>query len=316
MRWIPSQGFPAYAAAIERIKGHIAVGDTYQVNYTLRLRAGFDGSPRALFERLAGRQQARYAALIDLGRYAICSASPELFFEAQPLPGGRLQVTAKPMKGTAARLPDPQADRAMAEWLQQDEKNRAENVMIVDMLRNDLGRIAELGSVRVPRLFEVEGYPTVWQMTSTVTAETRASLCEMMQALFPCASITGAPKVRTMQIIAALEDSTRRIYTGATGWIAPEAAALTPESTALAPEEAALTPENTALAPGLRMQFSVAIRTALVDRQAGVAEYGVGGGVVWDSTPLGEYVEALLKARVLGDPGLEALALHAQEGAA
>jgi para-aminobenzoate synthetase/4-amino-4-deoxychorismate lyase len=283
LRWQVSQHYSRYQAAIERIKTHIARGDTYQVNYTLRLRAAFAGQPFELFERLAGAQQARYAAYLDLGRYVVCSASPELFFEAQPLGGGRLQVSARPMKGTAARQARPEQDQAMAAWLQNDPKNRAENVMIVDMLRNDLGRIAEVGSVNVPRLFELERYPTVWQMTSTVTATTRASFGELMAALFPCASITGAPKVRTMQIIAALEEAPRRIYTGAIGW----------------------------LAPGGQAQFSVAIRTALVDRHAGQVEYGVGGGIVWDSTPQGEWAEALLKARLLGDAGLEQLAQQA-----
>ena len=212
--------------------------------------------------------------MIDLGRYAICSASPELFFDAQPLAGGRLQVTAKPMKGTAARLPDPPADRAMAEWLRQDEKNRAENVMIVDMLRNDLGRIAETGSVARAAPVRGGGLPDGLADDFNGHGGDPCRPVRNHAGALPLRQHHRGAQVRTMQIIAALEDSPRRIYTGATGWIAPE-------STALTPEEAALTPESTAIAPGLRMQFSVAIRTALVDRQARTAEYGV-GGVVWD----------------------------------
>ncbi|HXQ36158.1 MAG TPA: chorismate-binding protein, partial [Anaerolineales bacterium] len=154
------------------------------------------------------------------------------------------------------------------------EKNRAENVMIVDMVRNDLGRIARIGSVQVPELFKVERYPTLWQMTSTVTAKTNASLTEIFSALFPSASITGAPKVGTMRIISELETTPRRVYTGSIGYISP----------------------------GRKAKFNVAIRTALIDRQTQKAEYGVGGGIVWDSTSTDEFAEALLKARVLTEP--------------
>ncbi|HEY0438081.1 MAG TPA: chorismate-binding protein, partial [Phenylobacterium sp.] len=231
--WAPSVTRAEYADAIDSVQAHIARGDTYQVNYTFRLRRAFAGDPLALFAALAQAQQASYAAYVDLGRYAICSASPELFFARD----GR-RVTAKPMKGTAPRGRWSAEDRARAAWLRGSEKNRAENVMIVDMLRNDLGRVAQVGSVRVPRLFEVERYPTVWQMTSTVEAETAVSTTALLAALFPCASITGAPKTRTTQLIAELERDPRRIYTGCLGF----------------------------LAPGRRAQFNVAIRTVLVDR--------------------------------------------------
>ena len=175
------------------------------------------------------------------------------------------------MKGTTSRGRTTAEDQAQSEWLRHSAKNRAENVMIVDMIRNDLGRIANIGSVSVPQLFEVERYPTLWQMTSTVTAQTDASLTEVFAALFPSASITGAPKVSTMKIIADLESTPRKIYTGSIGYISPQGQA----------------------------KFNVAIRTALIDREHQRAEYGVGGGIIWDSTSTDEYSEAMLKAQVL-----------------
>ncbi len=267
--WTPNVSRAAYDTAIARIREHIARGDTYQVNYTLRLRAPFEGDAWALFQQLVRAQPNSYAAFLDTGRHVIASASPELFFAR-----AGVQLTMRPMKGTAPRGRTPREDRARAEWLQQSAKNRAENVMIVDMVRNDLGRVARVGSVRVTRLWETERYPTVWQMTSTVTAESDASLVEVLRATFPCASITGAPKPRTMQIIAALEPEPRGVYTGAIGF----------------------------LAPGRRAQFSVAIRTAVIDRANRRAEYGVGGGIVWDSEAGDEYLETQHKARVLTEP--------------
>ena len=264
--WTPSVDRQTYDAAITSVKEAIVRGDTYQVNYTMRLNAPFQEDAWALFLRLAHAQQAQYSAFVETGRFVLCSASPELFFR---LDGEKL--LAKPMKGTAGRGRWLAEDDAQAEWLQNSEKNRAENVMIVDMLRNDMGRVAQIGSVQVPRLFEVERYPTVWQMTSTVTAQTALPFSEIMAALFPCASITGAPKASTMQIIARLETTPRRVYTGCIGFYAPNRQA----------------------------QFNVAIRTVIVDRQNGQAEYGVGGGIVWDSTSAGEYDECLIKTRVL-----------------
>jgi para-aminobenzoate synthetase / 4-amino-4-deoxychorismate lyase len=264
--WQPTISRPAYGDAIATIKEHIAQGHTYQVNYTLRLRAPFLDDPWRLFCHLTTAQQTRYGAYLDLDRFAICSASPELFFR---LDGE--SVTTRPMKGTAARGLTLAQDEEQAEWLRQSEKNRAENVMIVDMMRNDLGRVARIGTVRVPTLFQVERYPTVWQMTSTVTAVTAAPLSEILRALFPSSSITGAPKVRTMQIIAGLETEPRGVYTGAIGVIAP----------------------------GRQAQFNVAIRTVVVDKERRQAEYGVGGGIVWDSLAAEEYEEWRIKARVL-----------------
>ncbi len=267
--WAESQGYEEYARSIETIKEQIAAGHTYQVNYTLRMHASFSGEPFSLFAELYQAQPVKYAAYLDLGRYAVCSASPELFFL---LEGAHL--TGKPMKGTAGRGVTLPEDRRQMDWLAHSEKNRAENVMIVDMLRNDLGRVAQTGSVQTTRLFEVERYPTVWQMTSTVEAESRAGLEEIFAALFPCASITGAPKVRTMQIIRELEPTPRRVYTGSIGMLTPQR----------------------------RAQFSVAIRTVLVDRLEGLAEYGVGGGIIWDSTSQDEYAECRLKSRLLTQP--------------
>ena len=265
LTWLPSVDRETYNAAIDQIQALIAEGRTYQVNYTMRLRTEFKFDAWNFFLHLAQTQN-NHAAYIDLGRYVICSASPELFFQ---LDGEN--ITCRPMKGTMQRGRTTLEDAKQAQALKESEKNRAENVMIVDMVRNDLGRIARIGSVSVPELFNVEKYPTLWQMTSTVTAKTNASLAEIFTALFPSASITGAPKVSTMRIISELETTPRQIYTGTIGYIAP-----THQAT-----------------------FNVAIRTALIDRDAQTAEYGVGGGIVWDSTSTDEYAEALLKARVL-----------------
>lgn len=266
--WHPDTGKEAYNTAIQNIKGHIAEGRTYQVNYTMRLSADFHDDPLHLFAHLAHSQN-KYAAFLDIGDWAICSASHELFFD---LDGE--DITGRPMKGTAVRGRINEEDKNISNWLRASIKNRAENVMIVDMIRNDIGRIAKISSVHVPELFTIEKYPTLFQMTSTVKAKIHASVTEIFSALFPCASITGAPKVSTMEIIADLETSSRKIYCGSIGFIAPNRKA----------------------------RFNVAIRTALVDKQESKAEYGVGGGIVWDSTPADEYDEALLKARVLTDP--------------
>jgi para-aminobenzoate synthetase/4-amino-4-deoxychorismate lyase len=265
--WRPGLDRGMYNAAVERVKKYIAEGLTYQVNYTMRLKTEFSGNAWEFFLNLA-QQQNNQAAYVDTGRYVICSASPELFFQ---LDGEA--ITCRPMKGTTRRGRTTAEDKKQADWLRNSVKNRAENVMILDMIRNDLGRIAETGSVHVPVLFHIERYPSLWQMTSTVAAKTSASLTEIFTALFPCASITGAPKVSTMKIIAKLESTPRRIYTGSIGYIAP----------------------------GRKAIFNVAIRTALIDRKQQKAEYGVGGGIVWDSNSPDEYAEALLKARVLAE---------------
>jgi len=264
--WQPALDQAEYETAVTQIKHHIAAGNTYQVNFTFPLCALFHGDPWGLFRELVQAQRASYAAYVDTGRHVVCSVSPELFFR---LESGLL--TSRPMKGTAVRGRTLAEDEAQAAWLRQSEKNRAENVMIVDMIRNDMGRVAAVGSVHVPELFAVERYPTVLQMTSTVQARTAASLGQIWRAMYPCASITGAPKVRTMQLIRELEAGPRGVYTGAIG----------------------------AVAPGGKAQFNVAIRTVVVDRERETAVYHVGSGIVWDSDPAAEYAECLLKAQVL-----------------
>jgi len=264
--WVPTDTQDAFEQSVASIRERIAAGDTYQTNYTMRLRATFAGDPEGLFAALCRAQRADHLAFIDLGDAAVCSASPELFIRRV----GR-RVETRPMKGTRPRHPDPVVDRDLAEQLLASEKDRAENTMIVDMARNDLGRIARIGTVETTALHTVESYPTVHQLTSTVVAETDASLRDLFAATFPGASITGAPKVATSRIIADLESAPRGIYTGAVGLIEP----------------------------GGDAEFNIAIRTAWVDRLAGQATYGVGGGIVWDSDPTDEWHEAHDKARVL-----------------
>ncbi|MDP6491075.1 MAG: aminodeoxychorismate synthase component I [Kiritimatiellia bacterium] len=268
-QWTPSLDDDTYHAAIARVRDYIAAGDTYQVNFSFRLNAPAPADAWSLFCRMAGGSPAGYAAYVDTGDWALCSASPELFFRLS----GR-DIVSRPMKGTRPRGRWPGEDAARAQELQQAAKDRAENVMIVDMVRNDLGRIADPGSVDVAKLFDVERYPTVLQMTSTVHGQTDAGLADIFRALFPAASITGAPKAHTMEIITELEESPRRIYTGTIGY----------------------------LAPGRDAQFNVAIRSALVDRTRESAEYGVGGGIVWDSCESAELAECYTKAAVLRTP--------------
>ena len=266
--WAPSVSREEYVRSVEAVRAAIARGDTYQVNYTLRLRAGFEGDDFAFYERLRAAQRTRFGAYVNAGRFRVLSASPELFFRRR----GR-RVETRPMKGTSPRGRFGGEDARLAARLAASVKNRAENLMIVDLLRNDLGRVAETGTVRVEELFKVERYPTVFQMTSTVACELRdgTTLTDVFAALFPCGSVTGAPKVSTSRIIAALEGEPRGVYCGAVGFVAPGGDAV----------------------------FNVAIRTVVVDAEAGGAVYGVGGGVTWDSTPGGEYEEALDKTKVL-----------------
>lgn len=266
IKWRPSVTRPEYERSLRAIRACIQAGDTYQVNFTYRLRSVTDVSPWRLFRQIAGDGSAPFAAFVDTGEWAVCSASPELFLRIN----GEY-IESRPMKGTAPRGLWAEDDQAKKAALARSEKERAENVMIVDMVRNDLARAAEPGSVQVASLFKTERYPAVWQLTSTVTARTSAPLDKILQAAFPPASITGAPKRRTMEIIADLETSPRRIYTGAVGFISP----------------------------GRQAQFNVAIRTVLIHRPTGSAEYGIGGGIVWDSTPAAEHRESLAKAKTL-----------------
>ena len=266
LTWRASLTRDAYQDAIAKIKKNIEKGDTYQVNFTYRLTSPFTTDPWAYFIELAKAQNALYGAFVNTEEWSICSASPELFFH---LNGNKL--SSRPMKGTASRGLTLRDDIKQAQWLHHSEKNRAENIMIVDMIRNDMGRIADTGSVQVDELFALEKYPTLWQMTSTVTAKTKAGLSEIFKALFPPASITGAPKTRTMQIITELETGPRQIYTGSIGVVSPDRKA----------------------------QFNVAIRTVLIDKIKQQAEYGVGGGIVWDSTETIEFEESQTKAKIL-----------------
>ena len=262
--WEAATAESAYLQRVGEIRELIAAGDTYQVNYTLRLRAPFRGDPAALYNRLARAQRSAFCAYLEVDGSAIISASPELFFRFRH---GELEM--RPMKGTRPRGRFPAEDAALAAELLASPKERAENLMIVDLLRNDAGRVAEPGSVRVERMFEAERYETVHQLTSTIRARPRsgARLTDIFRALFPCGSVTGAPKVRTMQIIAGAEGEPRGVYCGAIGFASPGEAV-----------------------------FSVAIRTAVVDRAAGRAELGVGSGITWDSDAAAEHRECLDKA--------------------
>jgi para-aminobenzoate synthetase / 4-amino-4-deoxychorismate lyase len=267
-KWNSSVSMDEYRESIMSIKQSIENGDTYQTNYTIRLNSQFHGDDIALFQKLKKAQASNYCAYINTGEHSILSASPELFFR---LEGD--QVTARPMKGTIERGKSFAEDEANASWLYQSEKNRAENVMIVDLLRNDLGILAKPGTVHVPKLFEIEQYPTVHQMTSTIAAKISENiqLVDIFKALFPCGSITGAPKISTIEIISNLEKSPREVYCGAIGYITPNQEAI----------------------------FNVPIRTVVVDQKTGKATYGVGGGITWDSTAEGEYHEVLAKASLL-----------------
>ena len=270
----PAFGEADYCTRVEQVRQWIAEGDCYQINLTFPLRFRVYGSPLALYARLRERQPVRYGAFVEAGGETLLSLSPELFFERQD---GR--VSTRPMKGTAPRGSTPEEDAARRANLLASEKERAENIMIVDLLRNDLGRLAAPGKVRVDALCEAEAYPTLWQMVSTVSAELPDTrLFELFRALFPCGSITGAPKIRAMQRINELEVADRGLYTGTVGW----------------------------LAPGGDCRFNVAIRTLELEPN-GRGRLGIGGGIVIDSEPASEYAECLLKARFLTacDPGFE-----------
>jgi para-aminobenzoate synthetase/4-amino-4-deoxychorismate lyase len=258
-----------YTSAFDRVEDYIAAGDVYQINLTLKYRFAFEGDPVALYAALRRKQRVAYGGLIHTGDHDILSLSPELFFRRE----GK-HMSTRPMKGTAPRGRTPREDARVKTWLAMDEKQRAENLMIVDLLRNDLGRVAKIGSVEVTDLFTVETYRSVHQMTSGISAELRSDmgLKDMLRALFPCGSVTGAPKVRAMEIIRELEADPRGVYTGAIGHIAPSGDA----------------------------QFNVAIRTVVLDAQG--SEMGIGSGIVADSKADAEFEECLLKAQFLIRP--------------
>nr|WP_281502694.1 aminodeoxychorismate synthase component I [Aliiroseovarius sp. F47248L] len=255
-----------YGAAFQQVHDYICAGDIYQANLTFPIRGRASGSHHAIYAALMHTQPVRFGALIEAeGMPEILSRSPELFFRTNATG----QIETRPMKGTQPRSADPVEDAHRVDFLRNDEKNQAENLMIVDLLRNDISRICEAGSVCVPELFTVESYETVHQMVSLVRGQMRAGtgLGDIFRALYPCGSITGAPKLRAMEIIAALEDCPREVYCGSIGWAAPDG----------------------------RSEFNVAIRTLMVDD--GAVTLNVGGGVVYDSTVYSEYEEALWKAR-------------------
>ena len=270
--WRPTTTRERYDGAIERIREHIAGGETYQINHTIRLRSSIGGDERGFYRDLCFAQRGGYAAYLNLGRYRVLSASPELFFQIE---GGR--ITTRPMKGTAPRGRWPDEDAEVAERLRSSAKERAENAMIVDLLRNDLGRLGRPGTVAWEDVFEAERFETVWQLTTSIGAELSSgtSLADVFRALFPSGSVTGAPKVRSMGIIAELEDSPRGVYCGAVGILAPSS------------EEPA------------SARFNVAIRTVVLDTDSHLAEYGVGGGITWDSRSASEYDEIVANTRVL-----------------
>jgi para-aminobenzoate synthetase/4-amino-4-deoxychorismate lyase len=266
--WQPGITLGKYLDSISRIKEHIRRGDTYQVNYTYRWHTPFRGDLLPFFLQLWHAHEPSYGALLSTKEWIVASVSPELFLDLR----GNILLSC-PMKGTAPRGRTLEEDRSFREALFSSEKNRAENIMIVDMVRSDMGRISNPGAVTVEQMFRTEKYPAMWQMTTTVRATTQASPVEILKAMFPPASITGAPKPRTMEIIRELESSPRRVYTGAIGF----------------------------LAPGRRAQFNVAIRTVLMNRETGQAEYGVGSGIVWDSQGEAEWEECKTKARILAE---------------
>ncbi|MDL1958894.1 MAG: aminodeoxychorismate synthase component I [Deltaproteobacteria bacterium] len=257
-----------YIKAIECIKDYIARGHTYQVNYTLKGRFNYSGLPSDLYLSLRARQSVSYGAVIRNREKWVVSLSPELFFRLE-----KQKIWSKPMKGTLKRGRTIDEDCELARFLANDPKNRAENIMIVDLLRNDIGRLSRPGTVRVPEIFTVERYETLFQMISRVEGEIRpgTSWHKIFRALFPCGSVTGAPKIRTMEIISEIESSPRGVYTGAIGFISPQRKAV----------------------------LNVAIRTVVLDGESG--EIGIGSGITIDSDPEREYDECRLKAKFLTD---------------
>ena len=253
-----------YKKNFDYIKNQIELGYTYQINYTLRSHSESIQNPYEFF--LEKAKNSPFAAYIETDENIIISASPELFFSLE-----NKRLFCKPMKGTSRRGKTSEEDLILMDALRASKKNKAENIMITDMLRNDMGRISEPGSVKVSSKYDIEKYSTVWQMTSSVESETTASITEIFQALYPCASVTGAPKIASMDIISRIEELPRGIYTGAIGYIAPNREA----------------------------EFSVPIRTVVSDKNKNCAVYGTGGGIVWDSVWESEWDECLTKSKVL-----------------
>ena len=265
-RWQEETSAENYEEAIAQVHHHLRQGDTYQVNYTVQLKQDLSANPFAIYNRMVVEQEAGYNAYVEHDEMAVISMSPELFFEQNDR-----ELTTRPMKGTTQRGVTEDEDLQEAAWLKQDPKNRSENMMIVDLLRNDMNRISEVGSEHVERLCQVEQYSTVWQMTSTIKSQLRedGDLVAIFRSLFPCGSITGAPKIATMEIIKDLEPQPRGVYCGTIGLLLPNG----------------------------RRIFNVAIRTIQLCQEKAI--YGVGGGITWDSTWKSEYREVHQKAAVL-----------------
>ncbi len=259
---------PEYEAAVSRIRDYIAAGDVYQVNLSQRFHAPFAGSPLELYRRLRARNPAPFGAYLEFGDGCVASISPERFVRVD---AATRTAEARPIKGTRPRGTAPASDRALGRELQNSDKDRAENIMIVDLLRNDLGKVCRPGSVRVPSLFALESHPTVHHLVSTVTGELAdgADAFDLLLAAFPGGSVTGAPKIRAMQIIAELERAPRGVYCGAIGYISATGG----------------------------MDFNIPIRTIVL--QGGHATFHAGAGIVWDSEPAAEYEETLAKARTM-----------------
>jgi len=259
-----------YTEKILKIREYLRNGDTYQVNFTFKMFFNFEGDPFDLFLDLRKKQSVKYGYYINLEDISILSLSPELFFRLK-----NDKITTKPMKGTTSRGRYLEEDIIMRRKLKESDKNQAENLMIVDLLRNDLGTISEFGTVKVERLFEIEKYETVFQMTSTISSRLKVKkISEVIEKLFPCGSITGAPKIRTMEIINSLENSPRGIYTGSIGVITKDFS-----------------------------EFNVAIRTPVI--KDGKGEIGIGGGITWYSDPKEEYKEAILKSKFVQIPPID-----------
>lgn len=259
-----------YINSIQKIKNYIQAGDSYQVNYTVKGKFDFTGEISSLFQNLVFNQSAKYISIINLPEKFIISISPELFFEVH-----KNKITTRPMKGTSPRGFNLQNDRISQYSLEFSEKEKAENVMIVDLLRNDFGRISKFGSVKVNKLFDIEKYETVFQMVSEIQASLKkgTKFSDIIKNIFPCGSVTGAPKIRTMEIIQELEKEKRNVYTGSIGIFLKD-----------------------------KISFNVAIRTLVIDKKTNKGEIGLGSGIVWDSEPTKEFEEVKLKSKFLTSP--------------
>ena len=264
--WTSSVNYAEYEEAIRKIKNYICAGDTYQVNYTYNMHSHFGGDPLFCFRELQKNQASKYSAYIENDFGYILSASPELFFYQN-----NDFIISRPMKGTFKRGLYLEDDKRNEGLLKNSEKDKAENLMITDLIRNDIGRVALYGTVKVDSLFDIEKYETVFQMTSTISAKTDKHPLDVFSSLFPCGSVTGAPKIRTMEIIAELEKEPRGIYTGAIGYFGPDKNAC----------------------------FNVAIRTIFIKKDNNEAIYGVGGGIVADSDSVKEFNETITKSQIL-----------------